>query len=139
MQMPNAVDVRMFRTEAPERDQKPRFTQAVDDFGEAARLAARLLRHLEYDTLRRQTQRFEIREQRVAVARIHQRGGMQAEKEPFVVTVDRSEIAQMQRFGQPPELEQITAACGLLENVARRYLPSVFVVRAQRSVIADRA
>lgn len=55
------------------------------------------------------------------------------------MAVEGAEVAEMQRFGEAPELQQIAAACGLREHFVRRHMPSVLVVRAQRRVIADRA
>jgi hypothetical protein len=45
----------------------------------------------------------------------------------------------MERFGEPAQLQQIAAPRGLREDVTRRNLPPVFVMRAQRGVVADRA
>ncbi len=138
-QIPHAVDVRMLGAEAVQRDQEARFAQRVDDFGKARGFAARLLRHFQHHALRRQAERLQAGEQRVAVAGVHQRRGMQAQEEPFVVAVERIEVAQMQRFGEPPEFQQIAAPRGLGENLMRRHLQRMFVMGAQRSVITDRA
>jgi len=90
-------------------------------------------------SVRRQAQRLEPGEQRVAVARVHQRGRMETQKEPFVMTVECIEVAKVERLGQPAEFQQVAAARGLGEHLVRGDLPRMLVVRAQRGVIADRA
>lgn len=98
-----------------------------------------LLRHFEHHALRLQTERLEAGEQGVAVARVHEGGRMQAQEEPFVMRIERVEVAQMQRLRETPEFEQIAAPRRLREHLLRRGLLPVLVVRAQRGVIADRA
>ena len=121
----------MLRAKAVQRDQETGFAQRVDDLGEARGFATRLLGYFQHHPLRRQAQRLEAGEQRVAVTGVHQRRRVQAEEKPFVVTVECVEIAQMQRFGEPSQFQQVAAPCRLRENLVRRHLQRMFVVRAQ--------
>ncbi|AFT86939.1 hypothetical protein BUPH_03368 [Paraburkholderia phenoliruptrix BR3459a] len=138
-QIPHAVNVRVLGAKAVQRDEEAGFAQRVDDLGKARRFAAGLLGHFEHHALRRQAQRLQAGEQRVAIAGIHQRGRMEAQEEPFVVTVERVEVAEVQRLGQSAKFKQVASARGLGENLVRRHLLRMLVVRTQRGVIADRA
>jgi hypothetical protein len=138
-QMPHAIDIRMLHAEAVQRDQKARLAQRIDDFGKSRRLAARLLGNFEHDALRRQADILQRCEQGIAVARVHQRSGMQTQEKPFVVAVEGVEVAQMQRFREPAEFEQIAATRRLCEHLVRRNVTMRVVAGAQGRVIADRA
>ena len=64
---------------------------------------------------------------------------MQAQEKPLVVAAECKEVAEVQRFGEPAEFEQVAAPGRLREHFVRRGMQALFVARAQRRVIADRA